>query len=42
MNEMKQVLSEADDKNNIVGELNVADRDEQDLILDCYRKALEI
>ena len=22
--------------------LNVADRDEQDLILDCYRKALEI
>ena len=94
MNEMKQILSEADDKNNIVGgvavdrlrslieriehleeeksgiqsdirdifaevkssgfdvkamravlklrKLNVADRDEQDLILDCYRKALEI
>lgn len=94
MNEMKQILSEADDKNNIVNgvavdrlrslieriehleeekksiqsdirdifaeaksagfdvkamrtvlklrKLNVADRDEQDLILDCYRKALEI
>lgn len=94
MNEMKQILSEADDKNNIVDgvavdrlrslierieqleeekkgiqsdirdifaeaknagfdvkamravlklrKLNVADRDEQDLILDCYRKALEI
>lgn len=94
MDEMKQVLSEADDKNNIVAgiavdrlrslieriehleeekkgiqddirdifaeaksagfdvkamravlklrKLNVADRDEQDLILDCYRKALEI
>lgn len=94
MNEMQQILSESDDKNNIVNgvavdrlrslieriehleeekksiqsdirdifaeaksagfdvkamravlklrKLNVADRDEQDLILDCYRKALEI
>ena len=94
MKEMKQILSEADNKNNIVGgievdrlrslierierleeeksgiqsdirdifseakssgfdvkamravfklrKLSVADRDEQDLILDCYRKALEI
>lgn len=94
MNEMKQILSEADDKNNIVNgvavdrlrslleriehleeekkgiqsdirnifaeaksagfdvkamravlklhKLNVADRDEQDLLLEVYRKALEI